>query len=75
MPAPSITNKLLHPIIPVEEAFSKVKAHVKAHLRTAAARTREALVEAIGIALRAVTPEDPMGFVGHCGYPLTAQLS
>jgi transposase len=54
---------------PIEEAFSKVKAL----LRKASARTREALVEAIGMALSAVTPEDAMGFFGHCGYLPAAQ--
>ena len=56
---------------PIEEAFSKVKAL----LRKAAARTREALVEAISIALSAVTSEDAMGFFGHCGYLPAAQTS
>ena len=57
--------------LPIEEAFSKVKAL----LRKAAARTREALVEAIGTALSAVTPGDAMGFFGHCGYLPAAQPS
>ena len=39
---------------PIEEAFSKVKGF----LRKAGARTREALVEALGAALEAVTAED-----------------
>jgi transposase len=56
---------------PIEEAFSKLKAL----LRKAAARTRGLLVEAIGWALWSVTPEDAMGYFGHCGYPLTAQRS
>lgn len=56
---------------PIEEAFSKVKALLK----KAAARTREALVEAIGMALSAVRPEDAIGFFGHCGYLPTAQPS
>lgn len=42
---------------PIEEAFSKIKALV----RKEAARTRKALVEAIGRALDAVTPEDAKG--------------
>ena len=42
---------------PIEEAFSKVKALLKKE----AARTREALAEAIGRALDAVTPEDAKG--------------
>ncbi|MDP9481022.1 MAG: IS630 family transposase [Actinomycetota bacterium] len=49
---------------PIEEAFSKIKQLV----RKAGARTREALVEAIGRALAAVTPEDAAGWFGHAGY-------
>jgi transposase len=56
---------------PIEEAFSKIKAL----LRKASARTQEALVEAIGMALSAVRPEDAIGFFGHCGYLPTAQPS
>jgi transposase len=51
---------------PIEEAFAKVKAL----LRQAGARTREALVEVIGQALDAVTSWDARGFFGHCGYRL-----
>ncbi len=51
---------------PLEEAFAKVKAL----LRRAGARAREALVEAIGRALGAVTAEDARGFFEHCGYCL-----
>ena len=54
---------------PIEEAFAKVKAL----LRTAAARTREALFEAIGRALAAVTAADARGFFAHCGYPVRNQ--
>jgi transposase len=54
---------------PIEEAFSKIKAL----LRKAAVRVREALVEAIGRAISAVTPEDAMGFFSHCGYLPAAQ--
>ena len=49
---------------PIEEAFSKVKALV----RKEGARVREALVEAIGRALTAVTPEDAASFFAHAGY-------
>ena len=50
---------------PIEEAFSKVKSF----LRKAGARTREALVEALGAALEAVTDEDAQGcFFQHCSY-------
>jgi transposase len=50
---------------PIEEAFSKVKTL----LRTAAARTDEALAEAIWAALEAITPADAAGYFTHCGYP------
>ena len=49
---------------PIEEAFSKVKGL----LRKAEARSREALVEAMGEALDAVTARDARGFFAHCGY-------
>jgi transposase len=49
---------------PIEEAFSKIKALV----RKEGARVREALVEAIGRALAAVTPEDAVGWFAHAGY-------
>jgi transposase len=49
---------------PIEEAFSKVKALV----RKEGQRVREALVEAIGRALTAVTPEDAASFFAHAGY-------
>ena len=49
---------------PIEEAFSKVKGL----LRKAEARSREALVEAMGKALDAVTTRDTRRFFEHCGY-------
>jgi transposase len=49
---------------PIEEAFSKIKALV----RKEGARVREALVEAIGRALAAVTIEDAAGWFPHAGY-------
>jgi transposase len=49
---------------PIEEAFSKIKALV----RKEGARMREALVEAIGRALAAVTTEDAAGWFAHAGY-------
>jgi transposase len=52
---------------PIEEAFSKVKGS----LRKAGARTREALVEALGAALEAVTAEDAWSFFEHCGYTVS----
>jgi transposase len=56
---------------PIEEAFSKVKAR----LRKAAARTREALVEAMGEALCAITPRDVQGWFAHCAYGSEGQPS
>jgi hypothetical protein len=56
---------------PIEEAFSKIKALLK----KAAARTREALVEAISRALRAVTVQDAKGWFAHCGYAVRDQAS
>ncbi len=55
---------------PIEEAFSKVKAL----LREAQARSRQALVEAMGKALDAVTARDARGFFEHCGYRMSGQL-
>jgi transposase len=54
---------------PIEEAFSKIKGLV----RKAEARTKEALLEAIGLALSAVTSEDVRGFFEHCGYRMPVQ--
>src|ERR687885_2888748 len=55
---------------PIEEAFSKIKGL----LRKAEARSREALVEAMGKALDAVTARDVRGFFDHCGYRALGQL-
>jgi transposase len=55
---------------PIEEAFAKIKALV----RKAEARTREALVEAIGKGISMVTAEDAQGFFDHCGYTIPVQL-
>jgi transposase len=54
---------------PIEEAFSKVKGF----LRKARARTREALIEAMGGALAAVSASDARGFFGHSGYRMMGQ--
>ena len=54
---------------PIEEAFSKLK-HT---LRKIAARTKEALVEAMGRALDALSAQDARGFFVHCGYRAPAQ--
>ena len=55
---------------PIEEAFAKIKNL----LRKAAARSKEALVEAIAAALSAITAEDARGFFEHAGYRPIAQL-
>ena len=54
---------------PIEEAFSKIKQLV----RKVGARVREALVEAVGRALAAVTTEDAAGWFAHAGYWLQDQ--
>ena len=55
---------------PIEQAFSKIKGL----LRRAEARTREALIEAMGGALAALTAQDARGIFGHCGYRSMGQL-
>jgi transposase len=55
---------------PIEEAFSKIKGL----LRKAEARSREALLEAIGTALSAITDQDTRGFFEHCGYRAPVQM-
>ena len=50
---------------PIELAFSKLKAY----LRKVEARTREALIEAIGEGLSLITSQDARGYFKHCGYP------
>ena len=53
---------------PIEPAFSKVKAL----LRGLGARTRDALVAAVGTAVSAITPADAAAWFTHMGYPLPA---
>jgi transposase len=56
---------------PIEEAFSKIKRF----LRKVGARSKEALIEALGAALSAVSPKEAQGyFVEHSGYRPVAQL-
>ncbi len=50
---------------PIEQVF---REEVKWLLRKAEARTRESLIEAMGLALSAVSTRDVQGFFGHCGY-------
>ncbi len=49
---------------PIEKMWSKVKAI----LRRTKARTRDALFEAIGLALRSVTADDAKGWFTSCHY-------
>lgn len=55
---------------PIEEAFSKIKGL----LRKAQARTRKALIEALGVAISAVSARDAYGFFEHGGYHLPVHL-
>jgi transposase len=55
---------------PIEPAFSKIKGL----LRKSEARTKEALLEAIGAAISAVTAKDTRSFFEHCGYHAAVQL-
>jgi transposase len=49
---------------PIENMWSKVKASVRA----AAARTLDAVVDAVKIALDSVTLSDRESYFSHCGY-------
>jgi len=49
---------------PIENMWSKVKASI----RSAAARTADAVVNAVRTALHSVTSSDCEGYFGHCGY-------
>ena len=64
-----VLGGLLPGLFPIEETFSKIKALLKKE----AVYSRVALVEAIGRALDAVTPEDAKGWFVHCGYEVAAQ--
>jgi transposase len=54
---------------PIEAMWSKVKEI----LRSLKARTAEALLDAIGAALRSVTMADAEGWFAHCGYGNTEE--
>lgn len=51
---------------PIEPAFSTIKAI----LRGLGARTRETLVEAVRLAVDAITRDDAAAWFAHAGYPL-----
>ena len=52
---------------PIEKMWSKIKTL----LRSAKARTEEALLSAIGAALARVTRQDAEGWFASCGYTIT----
>jgi transposase len=56
---------------PIEQAFSKLKAI----LRRLGARTTEALWEAMGVAVEAITRADAIAWFTHAGYALPAQAT
>ena len=56
---------------PIEQAFSKSKAI----LRGLGARTKEALQEAVRLAIEAITPHDAAAWFAHAGYALPAQAT
>lgn len=49
---------------PIEKMWSKIKQF----LRSREARTAEALIEAIALALKSVTPQDARNWFASCGY-------
>lgn len=54
---------------PIEQAFSKIKTL----LRGLGARTRDALQEAVRLAIAAITREDTAAWFTHAGYILPDQ--
>jgi transposase len=54
---------------PIEQVFSKIKAY----LRGLGARTKEALQEAVRLAIAAITRDDVAAWFAHAGYPLPDQ--
>jgi transposase len=54
---------------PIEEAFAKIKSLI----RKAEARTREALLAAMGTAISTLSAQDARGFFEHCGYRVVVQ--
>jgi transposase len=54
---------------PIEEAFAKIKSL----MRKAEARSREALLEAMGTAISALSAQDARDFFEHCGYRMSVQ--
>jgi transposase len=55
---------------PIEQAFAKLKAF----LRAARPRTFDRVAELVAAALTLFTPTECQNYVGHCGYRLAVQL-
>lgn len=53
---------------PIEQVFSKVKAI----LRKLGSRTRDSLIDALALAIEAITPADAQAWFTHAGYSLPA---
>lgn len=60
--------RYLPPYSPELNPIEPIWAKVKAELRRRAARTTEALHQALGPALEAITAQDAAGCFHHCGY-------
>lgn len=56
---------------PIEHAFAKLKAW----LRKVAARTNEALEQAVADGLDTISPDDAQGFFRHCGYRVLSSIA
>jgi transposase len=56
---------------PIEQAFSKLKAI----LRGLGVRTKEALQEAVRLAIEAISHHDAVAWFAHAGYALPAQAT
>jgi transposase len=64
----------LPPYSPDLNPMKKLSSKIKNLLRKVAARSKEALEEALGWALSAVSSEDGRGYFEHAGYRPTAHL-
>ena len=63
----------LPPYSPGHSPIEQCRSKIKAHLRGAKARTREALEESLTAALGLVTKADIRGRFKHCGYSLARE--
>ena len=60
----ALRTRLCPDLSPIEPGWAKVKSY----LRQVAARTVEALQQALAPALDSITAQDAAGFFRHCGY-------